>query len=721
MASYQPPDEQTAIFNTQNFSASNYDGPSDPNKLDFPNAQGVPTMVGLNVSNGTNTSFITPTGITTSGTQGASIIDIVQIPEKNTANTFTQNQTISDGTNTSVIRATGLTNSGAYNINTSSVNPITTSNTSVLIGSKATFNLGADNTCLGYDTLNGTGNSVMINNTCVGRSAGSVLHTSTGGQSSGNTLVGRSAGDKIVTGYSNTCLGYNAGNAITSGYLNTIIGQGAGGSNVTSGNSNTYIGSGTNATSAGLSNSTAIGANAAITAANQVVLGTSAETVIVPSGFINTSSNNIFFTTNKPSGIGGLNVGVGAGAFQSGNASTTSSTAVGYGSLNNCQSSSNAAVGQYSLPNLSSGSSNTALGYNAGGVNAGTGLTTGTLNTFIGANSNVAAGQTGVSRSTAIGQFSIITASNQIVMGTAAESVALPARHSLGLATQINSSPSITTTTSFTIATIDNGTAGTAGTTMTTIGNPQLQVGMYISVPATTTYCPAGFSGVIITAQTGLNTWTISSAQTVLVNPAGSSVNSGTAIGITASYYLTTYPLFITSIISNVMTITTSTYSPTLPAGTLIFGAGISAGVTVSSGSGTSYTLTNTPNIGSIIGGYSSSSISINFPLSEIYYIVPQATALTITLPTITSINVGAKVTFRTTSTGAGSVSLASLANNIFVSTTLATPTVAAPNTGSHTIYTGGSTALLTHTFICLPTTIGGTAYAYGWFQQGSV
>jgi hypothetical protein len=194
----------------------------------------------------------------------------------------------------------------------------------------------------------------------------------------------------------------------------------------------------------------------------------------------------------------------------------------------------------YSLPNVTTGSGNTSIGYNAGGINAGFGLTNGIFNTFLGINTNVAAGQSGVSRSTAIGQNAIITSSNQIVMGTATESVTLPSRHSLGLVTQINSMLSNSTTSSFTISTINNGTAGTAGTTMTTIGNPQLQVGMYISVPFITTFYPTAISGVTITTQSGINSWTISSSQLVLVN--------GTT-GISGSYYLPTYPLSITLIL----------------------------------------------------------------------------------------------------------------------------------------------------------------------------
>ena len=658
MSSYQPPIETVAIFNSQSFPTTSYSGQHDPTKLNYPVAQGVPSMSAVNVTNGTNTNLITPTGVVLTNSTGNS-----------------------------------------------------------LLGSKSTWSIGADNTVLGVGAgANGAGDINTVGNTCIGRSAGGALLSTTSNQATNNSLVGKNAGSNITTGSSNVCVGQAAGQNIQTGGSNVCVGQGAGGSIATSGNANTFLGALTTST-INVGNTTVIGYNASATASNQIVMGTSAETIIASSGFIAVPSgvNNLFFSSSSKSGIaaiGNYNSAIGLAALQSCNASTAQNNAMGYGALQSSKASNNTGVGHYSLPNVTTGGNNTAIGANSGGVNGGTGLTTGANNTFLGANTNIASGQSGVNSSTAIGQNAIITASNQIVMGTATESVALPARHTLGLVTQINSSPSISTTTSFTIATIDNGTAGTAGTTMTTLGNPQLQVGMFISIPAVTTYVPTAISGVTITAQSGINSWTISSAQSVLIN--------GT-VGVTGSYYQPTYPLSITSITSNTMTISTSTYSPTLPAGTLIFGAGIAAGTTISSGSGTSYVVSTTPNIGTITGGYSSPNISINFPLSEIYYITPQATAITITLPTITSINVGAKVTFRTTSTGAGSVSLASLANNIFVGNTLATPTVAAPNTGSQTVYTGGSTALLTYTFICLPTTIGGSAYAYGWFQQGSV
>jgi hypothetical protein len=274
MSSYQPPVDTTAIFNSQSFSASNYSGESDPNKLDFPNAQGVPTMTAVNVSDGTNTSLVTPTGIT---------------------------------------------NSGAYSFNTNSPNPIrtTNANNNVLISSRATFpSIGPSNTCLGNNTLNTTANSLSEQNTCIGNNAGNKIGNSgtTVNDGSYNTFVGSNSGFANTTGYSNVGLGLNAGNALTTGNSNTSIGAGSGaalaigngnvfvghgsapsilgslntcigqtaGGGISSGNTNTFIGAATSS-SVNVGNSSVIGYNAVATASNQVVLGTSTETVIVPS------------------------------------------------------------------------------------------------------------------------------------------------------------------------------------------------------------------------------------------------------------------------------------------------------------------------------------------------------------------------------------------------------------------------------------------------------
>jgi hypothetical protein len=89
--------------------------------------------------------------------------------------------------------------------------------------------------------------------------------------------VGRGSGD-IST---NTVVGYQALDSNTEGSNNIAVGFYAGDSN-TSGSRNTYIGSDTTTNDGTYNDSTAIGYGASITASNQIVLGRSSETVVVP-------------------------------------------------------------------------------------------------------------------------------------------------------------------------------------------------------------------------------------------------------------------------------------------------------------------------------------------------------------------------------------------------------------------------------------------------------
>ena len=75
-------------------------------------------------------------------------------------------------------------------------------------------------------------------------------------------------------------MGSSAGVANQLGQGNTFLGVSAGSTNTT-GNENTYIGAGARG-SAGLSNATAIGANALVTTSNTMVLGVSGIAVQVP-------------------------------------------------------------------------------------------------------------------------------------------------------------------------------------------------------------------------------------------------------------------------------------------------------------------------------------------------------------------------------------------------------------------------------------------------------
>jgi hypothetical protein len=511
MTSYQPPIDTTAIFNSQSFLANNYNGESDPNKLDFPNAQGVPTMPSVNVSDGINSSLITPTGIT---------------------------------------------NSGAYSFDTTSPNPIVTTNASgnTLIASKSSYVLGIDNTILGVNAVNGVGSSDMVNNTCIGRNAGLLLLAAGANQASSNTFVGRGAGSAINTGSLNVCIGLNAG------------------AGTSSGNTNTFIGSNTSS-SVNVGSSTVIGASAVATASNQVVLGTSSESVFIPSGNIYTPASNINISSNKTLTLGANNVAIGLAALQNANASTSGNNAIGYGALQNSKASNNTAIGFYALPTVTSGGNNTAIGNSAGGINGGVGITTGGNNTFLGANTNVASGGVAFTKSTAIGHEAIITASNQVVLGTSTESVVIPARKIIGLVT--NAAASFAPT--FPLSEIYNITPSLSGSAIV------------ITLPAPV----ASNVGAVTTFRiTGIGNANVSLTGSANIFPSTTTVGSSSHTIYTGG----TSVLFSATSTTASITSTTLTLSggtpPTLTVGTLITGTGVTAGTLVTAIlSATTYTI----------------------------------------------------------------------------------------------------------------------------------
>jgi hypothetical protein len=183
------------------------------------------------------------TDLTGGGTSGNVTLnlDTTKVPQLKKANTFTGNQTV-----TGNVSASGTVNGESY-----------------LIGGKS-FAFGSvanGNAFLGF-----AGNSAPTNtgtaNTGVG--VGSLVNNSTGG---GNTAAGEGA------------LYYN-----TFGSGNTAVGAGSGGGNYT-GNFNTFLGYNTRAAADGLTNATAIGANATVGSSNALILGgTGANAVAVGIG-----------------------------------------------------------------------------------------------------------------------------------------------------------------------------------------------------------------------------------------------------------------------------------------------------------------------------------------------------------------------------------------------------------------------------------------------------
>jgi hypothetical protein len=336
-------------------------------------------------------------------------------------------------------------------------------NTAVGSGALSASTIGSNNTAVGYLALdlNTDGN----NNTSFGTSA---LTANTSGST--NTAVGVASLASNNTGGNNTAVGYQAGQAGTAN---------------TTGSNNTYVGYQAQADANNYSNSTALGAGAVITASNQIVLGTASETVIIPGtslvttndatintisvgkGSTDTSTNVVLgyqsltliennggdpnnalyniaigYQTLAALTFGYKNIAIGAGALSKlsilfnnvavgtaagGNAVGGSNVAIGDNALlgssvTTSNGNFNTAVGSGALSSNTTGTNNTALGANAG--NAGTANTTGSNNTYVGYQAQ--ANGSGYSTSTALGAGAIITASNQVVLGTTTETVVIP-------------------------------------------------------------------------------------------------------------------------------------------------------------------------------------------------------------------------------------------------------------------------------------------------------
>jgi len=93
--------------------------------------------------------------------------------------------------------------------------------------------------------------------------------------------VGSGALSSNTTGSNNTAIGFNAGSANVDGSFNTYIGYNA------------------NADAGNYSYSTAVGANALITGSNQVVIGTSAETIVIAGKIRHATSPLIFYRVSS--------------------------------------------------------------------------------------------------------------------------------------------------------------------------------------------------------------------------------------------------------------------------------------------------------------------------------------------------------------------------------------------------------------------------------------
>jgi hypothetical protein len=203
---------------------------------------------------GTITGFAAGTDLVGGGASGNITIglDTTKVPQLNAANTFTGDQTVNGNLSSSA------------SVSGSTVNAATAFN---LDGNAFAF--GSHSTSNSFLAFAGNATAAGNNNLGIGQTA--LLNHATG---SGNTAAGVAALKLNGSGSNNSALGYLALTDNTTGASNTAVGDNALSVNTT-GSNNTALGvnAGPDPAHQALGNSTAIGANAMVTANNSMVLG----------------------------------------------------------------------------------------------------------------------------------------------------------------------------------------------------------------------------------------------------------------------------------------------------------------------------------------------------------------------------------------------------------------------------------------------------------------
>ena len=283
------------------------------------------TFPGTGTGDGTVTSVATGLGLTGGPiiASGTLTIDTAVVPQLKTANTFSGNQTVNGNLTATNITATQTVSGGVVNATTSfdiqggafafgsygndsaflgfagnstmtgsgntasgpyALASNTTGSYNVAVGPSAlgSNTTGLSNTASGIYALflnttggsnTASGNQALYSNTTANGNTASgnqALYSNTTGAS--NTAAGGGALFSNTTGSHNTASGIQALYSNTTGYENTAVGGEALFSNTT-GNDLTCIGYFCSASEDGLSNATAIGAHAAVSTSNALVLG----------------------------------------------------------------------------------------------------------------------------------------------------------------------------------------------------------------------------------------------------------------------------------------------------------------------------------------------------------------------------------------------------------------------------------------------------------------
>ena len=248
------------------------------------------------------------------------------------------------------------------------------------------YSFNSEGDCLFNGITVGLGGGGSQTNTAIGGSA--LINNTPSGSQDGqfNTALGSLALEKNTTGAFNTGLGCYSLFGNTGGYQNTAVGYYS--LNANQANFNTAVGYESLANNSSGINNTAV-------------------------GYVSLANNS--------SGINNTAVGIQALEL---NTSGNDNTAMGVNALKSTTGLENTSVGSQTLFFNTTGSYNTAVGYQAGS-GTGTGITGASFNTYLGYMTGCT-GNISYTNSTAVGYDATITANNQIVLGTSAESVYVP-------------------------------------------------------------------------------------------------------------------------------------------------------------------------------------------------------------------------------------------------------------------------------------------------------
>ena len=254
------------------------------------------------------------------------------------------NQTFTSGTwNQYTSAPFTIASGGSYTIIISTINTNNTDSTIGFTGVSLITTDGALNVVSGNVSMNSklfiNSNTIVIrtnpanNNLALGYGT---LAANTSG--SANTAFGHSALQANTIGQQNTGLGSNSLVSDTTGSYNTGFGAGSLYYNTT-GSFNTGLGYNTGPAngSGAFNNSTAIGYNAQYNASNQIVIGTTSETTVIPGlptnnyyyrtaagtqSVATNTSTKVLFATSNVSGNTGLSYNSSTGEFTNTNAYT---------------------------------------------------------------------------------------------------------------------------------------------------------------------------------------------------------------------------------------------------------------------------------------------------------------------------------------------------------------------------------------------------------------